>query len=336
MDKKCSNKKQEMFSFSKKNVQRYPMSTGLVADPLCRNHDPGSDYPESPARFDAIIGALEDAGLWDSLIKIQARSATESELRFCHVSDYVSLSKQDILEGAPQLSTGDTAVCEKSWDAALRAAGSVFSAIDSVIEARVDNAFCVVRPPGHHATPARGMGFCVFNNLALGARYAQKRKGIERVLIVDWDVHHGNGTQDIFYEDGSVLVFNVHQSPLYPGTGAVTETGAGAGLGLTLNCPLPAGAGAKEYFEVFDKILRPAADAFRPELVLISAGFDSRHGDFLGDMTLTDDDFAGLTRRVMAIARDHAGGRLISALEGGYNLSGLASSTVSHVQALLG
>jgi len=180
------------------------------------------------------------------------------------------------------------------------------------------------------------MGFCVFSNLALGARYAQKIKGIGRVLIVDWDVHHGNGTQEIFYEDGSVLVFNVHQSPLYPGTGAAAEIGAGAGLGTTFNCPLPAGAGAKEYFEVFDKVLRPAADVFRPELVLISAGFDSRYGDFLGDMTLTDDDFAGLTRRVMAIARDHAGGRIVSALEGGYNLAGLASSTVTHVQALMG
>ena len=312
------------------------MSTGLVADPICRLHDPGLDYPESPGRFDAILGALEDAGLWDSLVKIEARSATEPELRFCHTSDYVSLAKHEILEGAPQLASGDTAVCEDSWVAALRAAGSIFSAIDSVVDGRVDNAFCVVRPPGHHATPSRGMGFCVFNNLALGARYAQKSRGIGRVLIVDWDVHHGNGTQEIFYEDPSVLVFNTHQAPHYPGTGTVVEIGAGSGIGTTLNCPLPAGAGRREFFDAFDNQLRPAADAFRPELVLISAGFDARFGDFLGDMNLTDQDFSGLTERVMAIAREHAGGRLVSALEGGYNLAGLASSTVSHVQALMG
>jgi acetoin utilization deacetylase AcuC-like enzyme len=311
------------------------MSTGLVADPLCREHDPGPGHPECPERFDAIVGALEDAGLWDSLVKIKARSATEAELRYCHTSDYVSIAKHYILEGAPDLTTGDTAVCERSWEAALRAAGSVFSAIDEVFAARVDNAFCLVRPPGHHASPARGMGFCVFNNLALGARYAQKIKGVSRVLIIDWDVHHGNGTQDIFYEDGSVLVFNAHQWPLYPGTGAADETGAGAGLGTNFNYPLPAGSGRKEFFELFDWKLRPAADAFRPELVLVSAGFDSRHGDPLGNLALTDEDFAGLTQRILAIARDHAGGRLVSALEGGYNLAGLASATVSHVRALM-
>ena len=311
------------------------MSTGLVADALCREHDPGPGHPECPERFDAIIGALEDSGLWDSLVKINARSATEAELRLCHTSDYVSLAKHDILEGAPELATGDTAVCEHSWEAALRAVGSVFSAIDNVFSGRVNNAFCLVRPPGHHASSGRGMGFCVFNNLALGARFAQKTKGVGKVLIVDWDVHHGNGTQDIFYEDESVLVFNIHQWPLYPGTGVEIETGAGAGAGMNCNCPLPPGAGGKEFFEMFADKLRPAADAFRPELVLVSAGFDSRQGDPLGNLTLTDGDFAALTRRVMAIAHDHAGGRLVSVLEGGYNLAGLASASVAHVRALM-
>ena len=311
------------------------MSTGFAADPVCREHDPGPGHPETPARFDAITGALEDAGLWDALEKIETRPATEAELRLCHSSDYVSLAKHDILEGSPDLTTGDTAVCERSWDAALRAAGSVFNAIDAVFSGRINNAFCLVRPPGHHASAVRGLGFCVFNNLALGARYAQKTKGIGRVLIVDWDVHHGNGTQDIFYEDGTVLVFNTHQWPLYPGTGVETETGAGAGKGTNINCPLPPGSGRKDFLEAFDRVLRPAADAFRPELVLISAGFDSRHGDPLGNLTLTDNDFSTLTKRVMEIADDHAGGRLVSALEGGYNLEGLASSTVAHVRALM-
>lgn len=311
------------------------MITGLSADSICREHDPGPGHPECPGRFDAIVGALEDAGLWDSLVKIKGRSATEADLRLCHASDYVSLAKHDILEGFPELAGGDTAVCERSWESSLRAVGALLNAVDDIFAGKIDNAFCLVRPPGHHASSARGMGFCVFNNIALAARYAQKTKGISRVLIVDWDVHHGNGTQDIFYEDGSVFVFNTHQWPLYPGTGTERETGAGAGTGMTLNVPFPAGAGRKEFFDAFENKLRPAADAFRPELVLISAGFDSRHGDPLGNLALTDDDFAVLTRHVMAIARDHAGGKLISALEGGYNLTGLASATVAHVRALM-
>jgi acetoin utilization deacetylase AcuC-like enzyme len=311
------------------------MTTGIVADRLCREHDPGPEHPESVARFDAVVGALEDAGLWDALIQIKARPASELELRYCHTSDYVSLARQEILEGAAELTGGDTAVCERTWEAALQAAGSVFNAIDAVFRGQVPNAFCVVRPPGHHATPNRGMGFCVFNNIALGARYAQKAHGIQKVMIVDWDVHHGNGTQDIFYEDGSVFVFNTHQSPWYPGTGFTNETGAGAGRGATLNCPLPAGAGRKEFIEVFENRLRPAADAFQPDLIMISAGFDSRQGDPLGGFKLTDGDFSDLTRLVMSIAREHAGGRVVSVLEGGYNLAGLAGATAAHVQALM-
>jgi len=193
-----------------------------------------------------------------------------------------------------------------------------------------------VRPPGHHASAARGMGFCVFNNIALGARYAMKQKKIGRVLIVDWDVHHGNGTQDIFYEDDSVFVFDTHQSPWFPGTGTENETGVGEGKGTTMNCPVPAGAGRKEFTEVFEGKLLPAMEVFRPELVMIAAGFDSRLGDPLGELKLVDEDFAYLTKLVMEIARKHAGNRIISVLEGGYNHSGLASATVAHLQALMG
>jgi acetoin utilization deacetylase AcuC-like enzyme len=195
-------------------------------------------------------------------------------------------------------------------------------------------AFCAVRPPGHHATPSQGMGFCVLNNIAIAARYAQHAHGISRVLIVDWDVHHGNGTQDVFYSDGSVFFFSTHQSPWYPGTGHPHETGAGEGKGATLNCPLPAGSGRAEVFAAFEKKLAPAVEAFRPELILISAGFDSRVMDPLGQFTLEDSDFADLTKLVLRWAEKHAKGRVVSVLEGGYNLAGLASSAAAHVGAL--
>ena len=208
--------------------------------------------------------------------------------------------------------------------------------MDSVLTGPVKQAFCALRPPGHHARPQQGMGFCVFNNVAIGARHAIKGHGLQRVLIVDWDVHHGNGTQDIFYDDPSVLFFSTHQSPWYPGTGMRDETGEGAGADTTINCPFPAHTGRKEIFGAFRDRLLPAAEAFAPELVMISAGFDSRLGDPLGQFRLADGDFAELTNLLQDLADRHADGRLVSALEGGYSLAGLASSVESHVGALLG
>jgi acetoin utilization deacetylase AcuC-like enzyme len=213
--------------------------------------------------------------------------------------------------------------------------GGVLNAVDAVMTGKARNAFCAVRPPGHHATPARGMGFCIFNNVAIAARYAQRRHGAERVLIADWDVHHGNGTQDIFYADPTVFFFSTHQWPLYPGTGRADERGSGAGEGSTLNCPFPAGSGRREIVGAFENALSPRMEAFRPDLVLVSAGFDSREGDLLGRFTLSDNDFGDLTRILMAMARKYSGSRVVSMLEGGYNLSGLASATVSHVRALM-
>ncbi len=311
------------------------MKAALIADPVCREHDTGHGHPESARRFDAVVEALDAAGLRGKMLALDPREVAADDLLLAHDAKYVALAEREIRGGADQLSTGDTVVSRHSWDAALKAAGSALAAVDAVAAGKVERAFCVVRPPGHHASAARGMGFCVFNNVALAARHAQRRHGIGRVLIVDWDVHHGNGTQDIFYEDGSVFFFSTHQSPWYPGTGSVAETGAGAGKGTTLNCPLPAFSGRKEIFACFEEKLLPAMKSFRPEMVLISAGFDSRMEDPLGHFLLTDEDFADLTRIVLKIAKDHAGGRVVSLLEGGYNLRGLASAATAHVAALV-
>jgi acetoin utilization deacetylase AcuC-like enzyme len=277
---------------------------------------------------------LKRAGLLEKLQRLAPRAVTGADLELAHEVDYLRRAEHDILSGASQLSTGDTSVCEASWDVARLAVGCALAAVDAVMDGKVANAFCAVRPPGHHATADRGMGFCVLNNVAIAARHAQRRHGIGRVLIVDWDVHHGNGTQDIFYEDGSVFFFSTHQSPWYPGTGRANETGSGAGKGTTLNCPLPAGSGRAEIFPAFEEKLVPAMEQFRPDFVLISAGFDSRVGDPLGDFHLSDRDFVDLTKIMRGIADRYAKSRVVSLLEGGYNLGGMASAVAAHVGAL--
>jgi acetoin utilization deacetylase AcuC-like enzyme len=308
--------------------------TALAADPIFREHLAGRDHPERPERFDAVMAGLERAGLMEKLARLDRRVITEAELQLCHAPEYLRTARLDIEGGFLSLSTGDTDVTPNTWEVASEAAGAVLNAVDAVMAGRVRNAFCAVRPPGHHANRRRGMGFCVFNNVALGARYAQQRYGVERVTIVDWDVHHGNGTQDIFYEDPTVFFFSTHQWPLYPGTGRADETGHGPGVGTTMNFPLPAGSGRAEILPLFQDVLAPAAERFRPDLLMISAGFDSREGDLLGNFTLTDRDFVDLTRELMAIADRHAQGRVVSVLEGGYNLAGLASAAAAHVGAL--
>ncbi len=311
-------------------------ATALLADAVSKQHLTGEGHPERPERFDAVVSSIERAGLMATLAKIESRAAAEEEILYCHSRDYIEVVKRDLAHGARELSTGDTNVSPRSLDVALRAVGGVINAVDAVVSGKARNAFCVVRPPGHHARPNQGMGFCVFNNIAIAARHAQRKHKVERVLIADWDVHHGNGTQDIFYADGSVFFCSTHQHPWYPGTGRPEETGEGPGKGTTLNCPFPAGSGRNEILGAFRKKLLPAADKFKPDLVMISAGFDSRLGDPLGRFTLTDEDFAELTTLMLEVADKHARGRLVSVLEGGYNLSGLASAATAHLKTLQG
>jgi acetoin utilization deacetylase AcuC-like enzyme len=305
--------------------------TAVLADPISKEHDTGPGHVERPERFDA---ALRGAAAWPVIAT--SRAATLDELALAHSPRYIKTAERECEQGLDELSTGDTPITPRSFEVARHAVGTVLSAVDLAFEGKAANAFCIVRPPGHHATPDRGMGFCMFNNVAVAARYAQSKYGAERVLIADWDVHHGNGTQDIFYEDDSVLFFSTHQHPLYPGTGAAEETGGGPGDGFTIDCPFPAGSGRAEILGAFEEKLVPAADRFRPDLVLISAGFDSRIDDPLGQFQLTDEDFADLTRVMLGIAERHAGGRLVSVLEGGYNLAGLAAAVHSHIKALAG
>jgi acetoin utilization deacetylase AcuC-like enzyme len=222
-----------------------------------------------------------------------------------------------------------------SLTAAYLAAGGALASVDAIISKQVDHVFCAVRPPGHHAEAGRAMGFCLLNNVAIAARYVQKRYGLQRVLIVDWDVHHGNGTQHSFEDDSSVLFFSTHQYPHYPGTGRATERGQGAGEGFTIDVPMEAGEGDEEYRAIFQKSLVPAADAFKPEFVIVSAGFDAHKDDPLASMGLTEEGYADLTGIVAGIAKRHASGRILSSLEGGYNLPALAASVDRHIQALL-
>jgi acetoin utilization deacetylase AcuC-like enzyme len=305
-------------------------------DPATLRHEPPGTHPESPKRIEAVMGAVRALERQGRLAVAAPRPATEDDILLVHTPEYLKTVRAEIAERRPTLSTGDTELSEGSLAASLAAAGTVVSAVDAVMNGRTGAAFCAVRPPGHHASQARGMGFCLFNNIAIGARHARRRHGVERILIADWDVHHGNGTQNIFWSDGSVLFFDVHQHPWYPGTGSPDEKGDGKGRGLIVNNPFPAGSGRKEILGVFREALVPAAERFKPQLVMISAGFDSRAGDPLGQFTLTDQDFADLTDVVLAIARQHAGGRIVSVLEGGYSLDGLPRGVTSHLGRLAG
>jgi len=309
--------------------------TLLYTDPLFLRHDTGPHHPERPDRLRAVTARLAKSGVAGLCAHGDYQPLSVEEVTAVHEPGQVRQVRRAAESDGGYLD-GDTPVSPESYTVALAAAGACASAVDAVIQGKDRNALCLVRPPGHHATPTHGMGFCLFNNVALAAQRARKVHGLTRLLIVDWDVHHGNGTQNIFYADPEVQFFSIHRYPFYPGTGAADETGTGPGLGHTLNVPLRYGISRKEYQAAFTAALEKAADAIKPELVLVSAGFDAHAADPIGSLGLEVEDFAEMTKRVLDVARTHAGGRLVSCLEGGYDLEALASSVQAHLEELLG
>ncbi|HEX5042359.1 MAG TPA: histone deacetylase [Candidatus Polarisedimenticolaceae bacterium] len=310
------------------------MSLGLVLDPVFEDHDTGEGHPERPARLRAVRRGLEGAGVLTRCRLFPPVPATDAEITAVHDPAYLRHVEGAVMRGARLLDSGDTVVCPRSAEIARLAAGSVVSLTRAVAARQVDRGFAAVRPPGHHAERRLAMGFCLFNNVAIAAR-ALRDAGVARVLVVDWDVHHGNGTQHLFEEDPTVFYFSVHQFPLYPGTGAAGERGRGAGVGATLNKPLPPGSGDDAFLAALREMAEAAA-SFRPETVLVSCGFDAHTRDPLAGLTVTTDAFAEATRIVASVAEAFAGGRLVSVLEGGYDLQALSACAAAHVGVLLG
>ena len=311
------------------------MKTALVHHPIYQKHDTGLGHPETPMRYEAVMSALRDApGFWGSLLEIEPEKASKGLIQAVHSAQHFKRVEGAFENGADRLDA-DTIISMASFDASLYAAGGAIAGVDAVMQGEAKNAFVAVRPPGHHATAEHAMGFCLFNNVAVAARYAQNNyKEIERVAIIDWDVHHGNGTQGIFYDDPSVYFFSMHQYPWYPGTGAKGETGFSRGLGATLNIPVKANTPATEQTRMFEGALEDISRKFRPDLILISAGFDAHLTDPLGQLRLEDKDFISMTRTVKQWADDACGGRIVSCLEGGYNLDTLGLTVKNHVAAL--
>ena len=308
---------------------------GLVSHPAFLEHDMGSHHPESPERLRAILSQLESTGIMSKLTRVDPRKAEKKWIKRIHAPAYVQRIDDKTPSSGYASIDPDTLMSPGSLEAAYLAAGGAMAAVDAIMDNQVDQVFCAVRPPGHHAEANRAMGFCFFNNVAIAARYIQERHGLQRVLIIDWDVHHGNGTQHAFEEDPSIIFFSTHQYPHYPGTGAGNERGQGKGEGTTINVPMYSGQGDEVYREVFQKVLVPAADAFKPEFVLISAGFDAHEDDPLASMAITTKGYGELTRIVSDIANIHCHGRIVACLEGGYNLQALAASVEQHILALM-
>jgi len=297
--------------------------TGIVADPVFLEHDTGESHPERPERLSHIYQMIQNKGLDRATVKVKLREATEKELLRVHAKEHLRAIAATAGKSQVFLD-GDTPTSPGSYRAALLAAGSLIECVDQVLAGKLKNAFALVRPPGHHAEKNRAMGFCLFNNIAVAAAAGLEEHGLKRILIVDWDVHHGNGTQHTFESEPRVLFFSTHRYPFYPGTGYLDEVGTGPGEGFTVNVPLPAGCGDGEFNAVFEQLLRPVAKKFKPELVMVSAGFDQYHLDPLGGMRLTEAGVGRLATLVIEIANEFCGGKLVVTLEGGYHLEGLA------------
>ena len=315
------------------------MSTGFFIHPDCRLHEMGEGHPECPERLDAIADHLLATGLLDVLVQPEVPQASWADLELAHSRMHVASVQglRDRIE-AEEMAGGprhfyidpDTAMNAFSWDAALRAAGAAVAATDAVIDGQLDNAFCAIRPPGHHAMRDKAMGFCLFNNIAIAAKHALERRGLKRVAVVDFDVHHGNGTEDILSADPRCMMIGIFQHPFYPYSG---ENSSAANM---FNVPVPAYTRGETVRELFEQVLLPRLDAFQPEMIFISAGFDAHRDDELGQMGLVEADYAWMTDRINQIAQRHAKGRIVSCLEGGYNLRALAHSVHAHVRALSG
>jgi len=317
-------------------------TTGFYLHPASPLHDTGWNHPEHQGRLRALASTVgrDMLTLHGHVMQFEPEGCAEEDLRRVHTAAHVEqvcraahLAEQ---RNAIVSVDTDTKVSGASWEAALGSAGAAIAAARDVVEGRIANAFVATRPPGHHATPARPMGFCLVNNVAVAARWLQAMGHAEHVLVVDWDVHHGNGTQDVFYEDPSVFFLSLHQAPHYPGTGDASETGAGAGEGTTLNVPLPAGTPRAAYREEFDRALDHALARFRPDFVLVSAGFDVMAGDPLGEMLLQPEDLHAMTRRVVEVGADACDGRVVACLEGGYDPKRLGDGALAVVRALAG
>ena len=308
---------------------------GFLYHPDYLKHQTGPGHPERPDRLSHLVKHLLSKPLWNSLIHLQPQHARIDHITLAPPESYVAGIAKACSSGITVIDSGDTHVSRDSYEVALLAAGAVTEAVDQVMTSKLNSAFCSVRPPGHHAETATAMGFCLFNNAAIAARYAQKNHGVERVAILDWDVHHGNGTQQIFYEDPSVLYISLHQYPFYPGTGAEGETGSGKGKGFTLNCPMNAGSGEREYLEAFHHRILPALENFKPELMILSAGFDAHKDDPLAGINLEEGSFEKMTGIVKKVADDHCDGKIVSVLEGGYDLEALAGSAEKHLGMLV-
>jgi len=307
------------------------MTTALFNHPVSLLHDTGIHHPESPRRIKEILKILSDAD-FDGLDRREAPLVDNAKLLWAHTEEHVAGVFDAIPDTGYVAIDGDTVICKDSGEAALRAAGGICAAVDAVLAGDVTNAFCLSRPPGHHAERERAMGFCLFCNPAIGAYQARNAHGLKKIAVIDFDVHHGNGTQDVFWNDPDMFYASTHEYPLFPGTGSEGEIGV---AGNIMNCPLPSGAGSFEFRKAMEDKIFPAVQDFEPELIIVSAGFDAHREDPLASMTLEDEDFGWVSKRIVELSQALCGGRLVSVLEGGYNTDALARSVALHVKALM-
>ncbi|KLN60522.1 acetoin utilization protein [Kiloniella spongiae] len=307
------------------------MTTALFTHPVSLLHDTGIHHPESPRRIEEVLKILSDAD-FDGLDRREAPVIDNAKLLWAHTEEHVASVFESIPDTGYVAIDGDTVICKDSGEAALRAAGGICAAVDAVITGEVNNAFCLSRPPGHHAERDRAMGFCLFCNPAIGAYQARNVHGFKKIVVIDFDVHHGNGTQDVFWNDPDMFYASTHESPLFPGTGSEGEAGV---AGNIMNCPLPSGAGSYEFRKTMEDKIFPAVQNFEPELIIVSAGFDAHREDPLASINLEDEDFGWVSKRIVELSQDLCDGRLVSVLEGGYNTDALARSVALHIRALM-